>query len=207
MIFKTGDFRKIRISVFVCVASMAIGGGGIRLSFLAVQAARQTLSATQNTLQEADHQLQQARSDETTIREKSAIFRHIVARGILGEERRLEWIEQLNAVREKLKLINLQYELGPQQRLNSEARDDFVYFASPMRLRIDLLHEEDLIRFLDKLLPQSKALIHVRSCLISRLGAAPAATSPASVLQADCTLDWITLQDTRRETAVQKAKP
>ena len=64
-----------------------------------------------------------------------------------------------------------------------------------MRVELALLHEEDLLRFLADLRESGNAYYSVRSCRISRSGAAGAGTAIAPRLRADCSIDLITIVD------------
>jgi hypothetical protein len=62
-----------------------------------------------------------------------------------------------------------------------------------------LLHEEDLLNFINRLQREAKAMILVRGCKLIR---SPAANSASGAqLNAECTMEWITL---RRATGAQK---
>ena len=70
--------------------------------------------------------------------------------------------------------------------------------VSVMRLELALLHEGDLLTFLDDLKNAGNAYVSVRRCLITRSGSA---ASPAGTLtltprlRAECQIDLITVLD------------
>ena len=69
--------------------------------------------------------------------------------------------------------------------------------ASKMTLDLALLHEEDLLRFLDDLRRAVSAYVLVRSCTIDRsLGVAPD-RGAAPRLRARCDVDFVTIRDKR----------
>ena len=199
MKFVRGDLRKLQTGLLVGLALIVIGGIGVYFGNDAMQTARRELAEAQATRNEADNQLRRMRGEEREIREKSVIFRQLEARGMVGEERRLEWSELLEAIRERRQLAGLRYEFGPQRPLDNTATmpTGLIYFVSPMSLQLDLLHEEDLTRLLADIRRQAKALIRIRSCVISRLTEGQAgAADPAVIfnLRAECRIDWITLR-------------
>ena len=140
------------------------------------------------------------RSEETEIKQKSAVFSGLQARGVIGEEQRLEWVELLKTIRDRRRLLDLQYEIAPQRALDAAPGSAFTFYASTMKIQLKLLHEEDLTRLLDDLRQQARALIQVKSCTVSRLPRGSA--DGTAQLLADCQIDWITL----RETAAGEAK-
>lgn len=199
MKFAQADFRKIQISALACIVLIVAGAGGVYFAHTVAKAARADRTLAQNQRNDIDNKLKRVRNEETEIKEKSALFHRISAQGIIGEEQRLEWIELLKAVREKRKLIDLRYELEPQRPLDGAAGSGFSFFVSPMRVHLELLHEEDLTRFLDDLRGQAKALIQPRNCLLSRQASDHSSAMAATHLFAECRIDWITLRETRPE--------
>lgn len=199
MKFAQADFRKIQISALACIVLTVAGAGGVYFAHTVAKAARADRTLAQNQRNDIDNKLKRVRNEETEIKEKSALFHRISAQGIIGEEQRLEWIELLKAVREKRKLIDLRYELEPQRPLDGAAGSGFSFFVSPMRVHLELLHEEDLTRFLDDLRGQAKALIQPRNCLLSRQASDHSSAMAATHLFAECRIDWITLRETRPE--------
>ena len=195
MKLRRDDFRKLRGGLLGCMALIAAGVGTVLLSDNAAQTARRELAAAQAARNEFDDKLKRVRSEENEIREKTAIFRQLEARGVIGEEQRLEWSELLNAIGDRRQLLNLRYEFEPQRPLDAAAPAAALsYFVSPMRLQLDLLHEEDLTRLLADIRQQANALIQVRNCLVSRSSGSADSRAAGSQLQAECRIDWITLR-------------
>ena len=207
MKFLAGDFQKIRNSTLAFLALVAVGATPLVLSSLAIKTARQTLQSEQAHRQEIDSELVSVKTEAATIDETTRHLQRLLTRDILGEERRLEWIEQLKVTREKFGIIDLHYELSPQQAVSGETGGDFTFFVSLMQIQLDLLHEEDLIRFLDDLRAQAKALTLIRSCQLKRQSNTHATLSPEAKLRAECRVDWITLRKTRGEKLINKVKP
>jgi hypothetical protein len=69
------------------------------------------------------------------------------------------------------------------------------FFASTMRVQLQLLHEEDLLRFLADLRDSGNAFYAVRRCLVSRTGQPPTGTGIAPRLRGECEIDLITMVD------------
>lgn len=207
MKFVAGDFQKIRNSALAFLALVAVGATPLVLASLSIKTARQTLQSEQARRQEIDRELGSVKAEAATIDETTRHLQRLLTRDLLGEERRLEWIEQLKVSREKFRIIDLHYELSPQQAVAGETGGDFTFFVSPMQIQIDLLHEEDLIGFLDDLRAQTKALPLIRSCQLKRQSNTHAPLSPEAKLRAECRVDWITLRKTQGEKLISKGKP
>ena len=198
MKFTSADFPGVQTSAIVCLLLIAAGASVVHFANNASRTAQAERSLAQSQRNEIDKKLRRVRSEENEIKEKAALYQRIETRGIIGDEQRLEWIELLKAIRERRKLIDLRYELEPQRPLDGTASNGLTFFASPMRVQLELLHEEDLTRFLNDLREKARALIQVRNCHMQR-DAGPNASNPGMHLRAECRIDWITLRELRPE--------
>ena len=133
-------------------------------------------------------------SEEQEMRIKIKEYQAIAARGIIGPERRLDWVELVRSIQRDRQLLGLDYEIQPQVTL-SKSNGGYAFMNSAMRIQLQLLHEEDLLRFVDDLKARAPAFVRVHNCRISRGAGQPVNPDmlPAQ-LQADCQLDWITLK-------------
>ena len=153
----------------------------------------QTKITATSQLNEYEGKLKQVRAEEAEIKQKSALYSNLRARGIIGEEQRLAWVELIKEIKESRKLLDMQYEFSPQQALELPALSGFSFKSSPMKLQMKLLHEGDLLNFISDLRKHAKAYVRVRSCNVVRIQRAAAPTGDAALLLADCQLDWITI--------------
>ncbi|MQM32129.1 MAG: hypothetical protein CRU78_17130 [Candidatus Accumulibacter phosphatis] len=192
------DFRKLQASVVLGVLMIAVGALALYFAFAAMKRAEQARVSIAAQFAEADGKLKQVRDEESEVKQKSIVFNKLQERGIIGDEQRLDWVELLKEIRDKHRLIDLRYEIAPQRMLEGQLGNDFVFFASSMKLELKLLHEEDLTRLLDDLRRQAKALIRVNSCRIERLPATGEQRGGGRAnLLADCEIEWLTLRDLR----------
>ncbi len=192
------DIPKLQHSLLTALLMAALGTFSILFSLDRVKLANAAFSAAQSERNEFDGKLRQVRSEENEIRQKAALFKSLQARGMIGEEPRLEWVELLNGIRNRHQLLEMNYEIAPQRALENSPPGQLALYASTMRLQISLLHEEDLTRLLDDLRQQAKALIQIKRCDVSRLPGTSMASdkAPQPLLQAECLIDWITLRNT-----------
>lgn len=159
---------------------------------------RQFKQAHQHALaQRAETRAKLARvhDDEREIRAKINRYQELIRQGRIAPETRLEWVETLRRIKESRRLLDLDYEISPQRPLDEKARSTggYDFLASPMKLAMPLLHENDLLGLLADLSAQVHALVSVKSCRIERSLADP--QHPGATLQAHCEIDWITLQE------------
>ena len=119
------------------------------------------------------------------------------ASGLVGEERRLSWIESLEATNEVLRLPVLSYDLNPQEeykRPGFRVKRGVEVNSSPMELRMGLLHEEDLFALLEGLRQSIRNLFTVDSCSISRPSPVGSSLDTRRAnLNTNCKIRWVTI--------------
>lgn len=117
--------------------------------------------------------------------------------GLVGKERRLSWIESLEATNEVLRLPTLTYDLNPQEefkRPGFKAKRGVEVNSSPMELQMGLLHEEDLFALLEGLRQSIRNLFTVDSCSISRPSPVNSSLDTKRAnLTTNCTIRWVTI--------------
>ena len=117
--------------------------------------------------------------------------------GLVGQERRLSWIESLEATNEVLRLPLLTYALNPQEKFERpgfKAQRGVEVNSSPMELQMGLLHEEDLFALLEGLRQSIRNLFTVDSCSISRPSPVHASLDTKRAnLSGKCTIRWVTI--------------
>ena len=206
----TGDLPRLQLALLAALAMIGGGGGAAYLALDAARHAHSELAAAQKARDEIDARWKRVRSEETEIRQNISLYGALQARGVVGDERRLEWSELLKAVSERRRLSGLRYEFSPQRALDASspgasgtpaaAPPDQDAYVSTLTLEVDLLHEEDLAKLLDDLRAQASALVQVKRCSVARLPQTNDGPRRAN-LHAACQLDWITLR------AVSPGKP
>lgn len=190
MRFDRRDFIRIRASLLAALSVAASAGGIVWITDRWHDAAIRTGAAARTQLAEFEEKLRQVRSEEAEIKHKAAVFDQLRERGIIGEESRLDWVELIKEIRDTRKLLDIQYEFLPQQIMAKDDSGDYSFRSSTMRLQMKLLHEGDLLQFVNDLRSRARAYIRVRSCSLSR---APRGTSEPALLSAVCEIDWITV--------------
>jgi len=193
------DFKYLRWSLLGALLMILLGAGLVmaaRYYHLQQQTTHRQAVAQRTEMQ---GKLARARDEEQEIRQKILRFNQLVSRGIIGEERRLDWVEQVRQIKAARKLYDIEYELAPRQLLEASAAQgasgSFNFYASTMRLRMQLLHEEDLLHFLGDLRETEPAFLRPRSCAIERIQETSVRPSGslAPQLKAECVIDWITI--------------
>lgn len=158
-------------------------------------AAERALQQAKAQLADSRNRLSRAQEDEQEIRARIGRYHSLIERGRTQPERRLDWVEALRNIKEKRRLLEMEYEIAPQRPLDPKqpVTGGYSFLVSPMKLDMLLLHEEDLLGLLSDLSAAVPALISVRQCTIERLS--PSTAPQTAQLKANCELDWITLQE------------
>ena len=148
-------------------------------------------------LQEARARLAGARRERDNLNESADVFRMLVDRGLLQREQRLDLVEMVNGLRSRYQLFALDYEIAPQRPLplpGGRVFPSIDVLASRVKLHAKALHEGDILGFMDELSKQHQGFHPVDQCTMRRIGTGDDGRLQAHV-EADCTLEWITLKD------------
>lgn len=192
------DWRKLQTPI------LALGGALVLVGLLASLADQYrtkseiALQTQQNLLNQARAKFQSSGLEKETIIQYLPAYNDLLAKGFIGEERRIEWIERLRQIHAQHKLFSIDYSIGLQENYKPSFISNmgsFVLHRSTMKLSMDMLHEGDLLNLLDGLHEQSTPFI-VRDCEIKRpIDAVVNTKSLNSNLKAACEIDWLTLRD------------
>jgi hypothetical protein len=193
------DLKRLRLPL---AAFVVLALAGVASYFAAGDYLQETkkLGVT-TTAQRAEVQtkLASANEEEREIKANLQQYQALAARGILGEEKRLDWIDTITAIKNERRLFNIGYSIEPQKELDYPgfAPGGGVKFEfSRVKIEMQLLHEEDLLNFIDDLAKRGRSYLAVRSCDVKRIdrGSSGAGTTLAPRLQASCVFDLITIR-------------
>lgn len=126
-----------------------------------------------------------------------ARYRKLRDEGVIGPERRLDWVEAVQDSARRLHLPKVQYQIMPREPYtlaNLPSYPGLTVYSSRMKLEMELLHEGDLAAVFDRLERAAPGALHVQSCSIRRLHDAPDLTAVTPNLAATCEVQWFTVQ-------------
>lgn len=190
--FMVNDLPLIRKSLIVLVICLSSSASLIVASKALQLKMQDSQSQTLVQRNESNNKLRQAENDRQEIHDYQPKFLALRKQGFVGEERRLDWVESIKRIQEDRKLLAINYEISAQQVIPPEpeiALGDLELRSSQMKLKMDLLHEGDLLNFMNDL--RRKGLYTVQGCKVSRLeGESESVHSP---LTAECIIFWLTL--------------
>ncbi len=190
------EWSMIRGALIALAIALVVSIGVLSASY-------QFWESTGKSLKRVERQLRDARDKFRTIDEQEAIiatyypqFQELERQGIIGRERRLDWIENLSRADENLKLPKLAYSINTQEPFSAEfplAGGAYELYASKMNLDLGLLHGQDLFNLLSWLDEGAQGLYSVDACALVRRRDDPGSPRQAH-LTSTCQLRWFTIR-------------
>ena len=188
------DLKVLRLPLAVlCAALLAAGAAGYYTHTL-VEQARVALARQKSDLQAAQTRMRQSGDERDTIAKYVDRYRELERLGFAGEEQRINWLDALRAANSSTGLFGISYQIGVQHAYPHAAEMDtggMSLYESIMELDMNLLHEGDLIRFLDALRAQRVGLFQIRDCSMTRSERSDTLCNQ-SYISAKCNLAWLT---------------
>lgn len=200
MKWTAADWHFLRLPLLTLLSTLLLGAMLVYLTFQQFNQSRVALKQQQDALQEARERLHKSGDEKDRILRYRAAFLALQQRGILGEERRINWVDALRAASLQLKMFGVNYQIESQQVYQSPTVTDtgpFRLRQSVMKINMDLLHEEDLPRFMTTLAALQAGFFVIRECDMQSQGAASGGVQPH--LKADCSLSWLTMSEGKME--------
>ena len=209
MIFTRAGFSALKFAYLVLLAGIGVAAFLVVGSYFYWQSEKKNEQQSQRSLQDLRARLSTAQRDRDDLRGSEETYKALVARGAFLPEERFDLIEALAALKNRHRLVSLGYEVAPQRplRLNAGATYSGVnLFASRVKLKIRAFHDADLVAFLDEFPRLQRGFFPLDRCAVKLVTAQPTRTaiappnrpaaiiSPAMSLEAECSLEWITLQ-------------
>jgi hypothetical protein len=188
------DFKHLQVPLIVAVVLVAVGAATVAAMYKWTERVRLQNVSAQTARNDAGGRLARATEEEREISLNILQYRRLADRGIIGEERRLDWIERLATIKTSRRLFDIRYEIAPQRPLDSTATSGPAVMMSKMDITLPLLHEADLFNLLDDLRATPRGYFQVKKCSISR-SAAVDRKLLAPTLSAGCELDFFTIRE------------
>jgi len=193
-LFTAQGFRALRASWILLalsvLAAIAVGVGGHWIT----ERDKRDGGASDKRVREARARLDGARRERDNLAESAEVFRALVERGILQDERRLDLVELVAELRRRHSLLSLDYDIAPQRPLPGSQFGSVEVLSSRVKLRARALHEGDLLQFIEELARSPRGLYPVDRCVMKRISdEAPTTLRPR--VEAECSVEWITLKE------------
>ncbi|WP_333844439.1 hypothetical protein [Pelomicrobium sp.] len=194
------DWPHLRGTVFFAAAVLALALGAVGGAHQFKARMQQSYAALQAQVAQAHARLARTQEERKNLDDYYEEYRRLLARGVIGEEQRLDWIETIDRLRGRQQLFGARYTISPQRPFQPEIPlpdGPIDLRASDMRLQLTLLHEGELARFFEALREEANGLFLLRGCQVKR-AASGVALRFGPQLEADCQLTWVSLKDRPR---------
>lgn len=190
------DLKRLRAPFALATTLVVLGVAALVVSSDYLDAARNAQNAARQGRTAAQDRVSKVSEEERDIRDNLKYFDQMRTRGIIGVQNRLDWIEAIARIKNTRKLSEIKYSIEAQKPLDypgviSSPNAEFV--VSRMKLEMLLLHEGDLLDFLDDLKGEGRAHVNVKRCTVTRT--VPATTTSLQPrLRAECVVDLISVK-------------
>ena len=197
MNFEARDWQKLQFPVLILglvivIASLLVWFTGSREMLI-----QEALIKQESELRQARSRYQDSGAEKEAIIKYLPPYQQLIEQGFVGEERRIEWIDELRTINQQYKLFGINYSIGTQENYKlpfQHNAGNFILHRSVMQFDSALLHEGDLLTILDALHGKRFAPFMVRECEITRIGSA-ISNKFLPNLNLHCELDWLTLTE------------
>jgi hypothetical protein len=189
------DLKQLGLPAAGCVALILAAAACYVAADSHLQKIKLLGTAAATLRAEVQAKLASANEEEREIKASLQQYQALAARGLIGEEKRLDWVDAVTAIKNERRLFNIGYSIEPQKELaypGFSAGGSVKFMVSRVKMKLQLLHEEDLLNFIDDLARRGKPYLSVRSCDVVREERG-SGTALAPRLRADCVFDLITI--------------
>jgi len=183
----------LRWPILLSLVLTAVGTTALVYAKRSSDQAEARLLRAQNDNQRSTAELRRAQLQEGEIRDTVARYESLKHSGLIGPERRLAWVETLDAARQRFRIDSVSYEILPQRRLDDNGGSELAWMESRMRLSMRMRHGGVLLDMLDDLQSVRSAIVQPRICRLRRT------SGTQGGIEADCELRWLTLRPEQSE--------
>jgi len=191
------DWLYIRNAVFTLAVSLVICALLFIFSNNYYHKTKTQYDQQLSSYHQIQNRYQAALEDVRLLHTFSIPYQKLVKQGLIGNEHRLYWVETVRKIAEDLKLKKVTYRIDPQTTYTAnflENSGEIGVYASRMTLKLDLLHEGDLLYLIDGLNKKIPGSFHVNKCNLKRSQDKFVMHPSNTNLFADCEFTWFTLK-------------
>ena len=191
------DWTILRGAIITCVVSVLLSSLLIGSCYYFRQRMRLEFNANNSQFQNISRRYLAVDEEEKLIKDYYPRFIALYNKGVIGQERRLDWIEVLRKTGDVLKLPALNYEIKSQSLYvppYAATLGKFKLYDSGMSLNASLAHEVDLLRIFEYLDRNAAGSYTAAECRMQRM---TENIDPALIranISAKCDLMWFTIR-------------
>jgi hypothetical protein len=186
-------FAVLKLPLLLVLAALLLAAGAVLWGHHQAGEAEAELQRQRTALSLARQQLDRSSQQQQLIAAHLPAYQALAARGFVGAEDRLAWIEAAQLANRDAGLYGLDYRLMPRAPSQPELAQGLPLGQSSMTLTLPLLVETDLARYLAALKARAPGVFRVQRCRLARLDNAAFEAVNRPHLQAECELLWFTV--------------
>ena len=191
---KSFNLKALSGALLFLAISASIAAGLWTLSSRLADKARAEKEHFEFALNAAQARLLKTGSERHLIEDNLDAWQALEKRGFTSDNQRLAWLEAVTNANRHSQLYGLEYTLSAPVPASVATTGGLPIMRTAIHIKMPILVEDDLNRFLDDLKSHPSGLMRTKSCTISRTGP----TAPVLVnrpgLEAECELVWYTLK-------------
>ncbi|GJM05591.1 MAG: hypothetical protein DHS20C09_15870 [marine bacterium B5-7] len=190
------DWDILRGSIILFCICLTVGGGLIGGAYYFNNKLSKELKQNKSIFQSISQRYLDVDQEEKLLHEYFPRFVNLYNKGVIGPEKRLNWIEALRQSGEDIKLPGLRYSLDSQEVFTPEFEinyNGYTLYRSNMELNLGLLHEGDLFRLLKYIDQHADGTYTISECKFRLNGNEIKMDKEQANISADCLLHWITI--------------
>ncbi|MEO7404729.1 MAG: hypothetical protein ABIU95_13755 [Burkholderiales bacterium] len=198
--FDATTLRRLAAPAAIATVLIGLGVAALAATDRFADEARKAFEGARTERAGIQSRLSRATEDEREIRARLVDYQSLRDRGILGDERRLDWVEAIKSIKTERRLYDVKYSIEPRRPIDYPSftqTPGVEVMMSRMRIETALLHEEDLLVLLADLKARMSPLVVVRSCGLTRVPGASVAGGAGPRLRGDCLVDLVTIRDSQ----------
>ncbi|MGA7178188.1 MAG: hypothetical protein WBX11_01185 [Thiobacillaceae bacterium] len=183
----SGSFVFLVLSAGVAIALWSMSSNQVNKS-------RTEKEHIEFALNAARARLLKAGSERHVIEASLTEWQALEKRGFTNNSQRLAWLEAVSDANRHNQLYGLDYTLSSPKQAALKSAYGLPLMQTVIHIKMPILVEDDLSRFLAGLKSHPSGLMRPKSCGISRTGPLPPDMVNRPGLEAECELLWYTLK-------------
>lgn len=200
MKFSKSDFPVLRWSILAICTSVLLSAAILYISSEYSGKSQRDLRNARSMGIDARRRLAAAHEDRENMSIYADEYGALIKRKIIGDDRRLDWMEGLEQLRQMNLVTDFRYRIAPQKVYAPRppfGSGNFDIHYSEAKLQFDLLHEAQLVDFFTALPKKIDGWYQLEGCTLQRSASDDenAATTTSAQLRAECSGGWITLKN------------
>lgn len=188
--------NTLALPLLLLLAVLAAVIAAVKFTDDQAQAAQNRLATQHTQMRDAQARVQKSGSEKELIVRYLPDYKKLQTLGFVGDEQRINWLDALRNANQKGGLFGINYEITARQaypHAASLAPGQMLVTQSLMKLRLPLLHEADLQKFLQHVAEENAGVFMVDQCTVRRASNTQLTRFQPN-MTAECQLAWITAQ-------------